>query len=153
MTCRLKLRGVSVTVNLPGTDFLLLNDANTKTVTVPANGTSVVTFRVAASSEIQGGPRQFTLDLAYANPGGKDFNLQYYMIVSATGSDADEADRNPATVEITGIKLPESASAGDEFVAVVTLTNTSDKNAVIDELKVANSLGLLKTAPTPYSRA
>lgn len=138
-----EITGVSVTVNLPGTDFLLLNDANTKTVTVPANGTSVVTFRVAASSEIQGGPRQFTLDLAYANPGGKEFKLQYYMIVSATGSDADEADRNPATVEITGIKLPESASAGDEFVAVVTLTNTSDKNAVIDELKVANSLGLL----------
>ncbi|HHW24816.1 MAG TPA: hypothetical protein GXX22_05095 [Clostridiales bacterium] len=134
--------GVSVKISYPA-GFLLLNDANTKIVNVPASGSARVTFRVTAGEDIKGGPQQFTLDLSYANPGGKEFTMQYYMIVNAVGSPEEEADKNPATVEITGITLPESASAGDEFVAVVTLANTSEKNAVIDELKVTNTLGIL----------
>lgn len=134
--------GVAVTIDpVPG--FLLLNDANTKTVSIAPNGSEAVTFRISATDEIKGGPQQFTLTIDYKNPGGKDFSVQYFMVVDAIGSPEEDADKNPATVEITSITLPESASAGDEFTAVVTLTNTSEKNAVIDELAVTNSLNIL----------
>lgn len=137
-----QITGVSVTIDpVPG--FLLLNDSNTKTVTVSPNGSEAVTFRISASDSIKGGPQQFTLTLSYKNPGGKEFSVQYFMVVNAVGSPEEDADKNPAKVEITSITLPESASAGDGFTAVVTLTNTSDKNAVIDELAVTNNMNIL----------
>lgn len=142
--------GVAVTIEPPA-GFLLLNDANIKTVSMSAGGSATVTFRVTASDKIQGGQQQFTLNLSYANPGGKQFNVQYHMVVSAVGSEEEEADKNPATVDIKGITLPESASAGDEFTAVVTITNTSDKNAVIDELAVTNTLGILNRTNALFS--
>jgi hypothetical protein len=136
------ISGVSVTIT-PPTGFMLLNDASSKTVSLAANGTADVIFNISATDEIKSGSQQFTVTLAYSNPGGKSFSVQYYMVVNASGNDTDNVDKNPAKVEITSIALPSSAAAGGEFTAVVTLTNTSDKNAVIDELAVTNTLGIL----------
>ena len=134
--------GINVSI-APPSGFLLLNDASSKTVSVGADGTVDVSFMISASGALTSGEQQFTVKLSYENPGGKTFNVEYYMVVNAAGSAAEDADKNPAKVEIDSITLPNSAAAGDEFTAVVTLTNTSDKNAVIDELAVTNTLGLL----------
>ncbi len=142
--------GIGVSV-IPPTGFMLSGDTNSKTVSVDANGIVSVTFNMTATKELKSGEIQFTVKLSYTNPGGKSFSVDYNMIINAIGDDSEDADKNPAKIEITSISLPANAMAGDVFNAVVTLTNTSDKNAVIDELAVSNTLELPNRTSAVFS--